>query len=1171
MNTKLTERKFVNLRKHLDQLGYRHALGIDSLPLVERLFADLIHTTDSLKKTKLALHKASAPIAQTNAEDIVEPYSKDNARLVQENNKLHLKCIELQDELDKSTKELKAKIIKLEHENSDLRFLNNQFVHKVRVLESETASKTESIQKLQEKNLQAVIQTPGGRKRTIPFRRQHMQIDCTLPSSLSSSYISSQPDDPYIADLLQVADTKIAQLAAESKKLIESQEICESKIGTMRHQIESRDREIERLNRSLEGGRPHDVLSLEAKNNANERLISHLNLQVDYLQQTSQDLELQMKEFEGAKTASLARQKMLENEVEQLKSEIRDIDHLARQLELEKKSAVATADHEIQEAQNELWESQKLETDLETRIKTAESSHRRLIEENENLHLKLRSVEDETEALSEHLNKVQNDKQLLGNQVKNLLSKEKELVMELEEYRQTSNGMRKREATPSRLDNFVRTLEQERDYYKNECDVLNSMLQKRERRSKGTPHIKMSSPRTKTDYKSGSEHLRDYEKVIQERDELQKMLDKFERHMAEIQANVRILTQERDKTNKLYEQTHDELQRTRRDAIRSPKSAKASLTAQAILRRVENERDEAISDLRRMTTERDTMREHIEILKSQTVLDCTKLEQCVSELSAKVEALEEEKNELQSRLESASQVSHGQEDDLKLLRSKLQEANIDREETHALLDEVKASKLQLESALQRSKEQLSKKSIETATAEDRVRVLETRTSDLLDTSSKQNEDVTGLRATVTKLDREKDSLQAMLDDKTERIAILEDQLAKRESLIMEQKVMTNNIENQLDRATEDLSSCDRELRSLRRQLDSTQTELAEAIRGKDVAVRENSRLQEDLATMTRENQDVNIELNDILRETEESKAKIKEYIMRIANTEGTITSKEREMQDLLEQYRRVAAERDSAEGKYRMQADEIQALKLEHMSAESEKLRLTEKASSLEREIMDHLQAQQIYESNLAAMTSNIQGLENEIQHINQDRTILAVDISSARDLNAKMDLEKEQLARQLTAKNVEYEQIVNKLSENMRETDSLRSQLENERSERRSIERLIASSREKEFQADSLTQETNNECQLLKDRLTLTDTKFSEQGREIMMLRSRASQLDADLEITKRQLTNERYEKERAVQELRKHGLPSPGTSRVLDTSSSPVIRPRSASPTNASYLIPK
>lgn len=44
--------------------------------------------------------------------------------------------------------------------------------------------------------------------------------------------------------------------------------------------VEGRDKEIERLNLALKGGRPHDVISLEAQNIGNEKLIAHLNLQV---------------------------------------------------------------------------------------------------------------------------------------------------------------------------------------------------------------------------------------------------------------------------------------------------------------------------------------------------------------------------------------------------------------------------------------------------------------------------------------------------------------------------------------------------------------------------------------------------------------------------------------------------------------------------------------------------------------------------------------------------------------------------------------------------------------------------------------------------------------------------------------------------------------------------
>jgi centrosomal protein CEP135 len=53
----ISEQKYINLRKRLDQLGYRQTLGIESLPLIEKLFNDLVHTTESLKKSKLEVRK----------------------------------------------------------------------------------------------------------------------------------------------------------------------------------------------------------------------------------------------------------------------------------------------------------------------------------------------------------------------------------------------------------------------------------------------------------------------------------------------------------------------------------------------------------------------------------------------------------------------------------------------------------------------------------------------------------------------------------------------------------------------------------------------------------------------------------------------------------------------------------------------------------------------------------------------------------------------------------------------------------------------------------------------------------------------------------------------------------------------------------------------------------
>lgn len=48
--------------------------------------------------------------------------------------------------------------------------------------------------------------------------------------------------------------------------------------------------------------------------------------------------------------------------------------------------------------------------------------------------------------------------------------------MELEEYRTSPSKARRKVKSPSKLDSFVRSLEQERDHYREECDHLQEML-----------------------------------------------------------------------------------------------------------------------------------------------------------------------------------------------------------------------------------------------------------------------------------------------------------------------------------------------------------------------------------------------------------------------------------------------------------------------------------------------------------------------------------------------------------------------------------------------------------------------------------------------------------------------------------------------------------------------
>ena len=221
----------------------------------------------------------------------MEPYRNDNARLVKENNELHQQIIRLKENSDLRVRELKASLRRLEHENADLKFLNTQYLQKLRTQEKESLSKTEKILELQEKNFQAVIQTPGGKRKHIPFRRQRMDIDSALPEGAPPHTINHQrkvsTPDPYVVDLLQVADQRMADLQGLLEAGQKERKMLEQSISAMRKQVENREVEIERLTEMLKGGRPPAALAAEGARASNERVVAHLNIQIDFLQQAN--------------------------------------------------------------------------------------------------------------------------------------------------------------------------------------------------------------------------------------------------------------------------------------------------------------------------------------------------------------------------------------------------------------------------------------------------------------------------------------------------------------------------------------------------------------------------------------------------------------------------------------------------------------------------------------------------------------------------------------------------------------------------------------------------------------------------------------------------------------------------------------------------------------------
>uniref|UniRef100_A0A3B3Z010 Centrosomal protein 135 n=1 Tax=Poecilia mexicana TaxID=48701 RepID=A0A3B3Z010_9TELE len=1068
------ERKFVNLRKRLDQLGYRQTLGIESLPLVEKLFSDLVHTTESLRNAKLSAGKTEKE--SRNVDALLEPYKAENARLVKENNSMHLELLKLREEKDHFCRELKLQIRKLDNETSDLKFLNNQYVHKVRSLEKDSRAKAERIQQLQEKNMQAVVQTPGGKMRSIPFRRQRMQIDELAPPSYISAYPVPQPDDPYVADLLQLADGRIHELQEDIANLKLDLEDSQETIKHLSIQVDERDTEVERLNRLLHGGRPYDVISLEAQNVSNEKLIAHLNLQIEYLQEANSTLQDRIEGLQQTKKDASTEVANLSLKNLELCEELTQIDHLAQCMEMDKERVLENVDIELQKAQKEIQRKEKIIEDLEDVVTLTRRQSEAEFERNRfsNQLVELKEQNEKMEAL---VNFLEDDKTRLQRKVEMMMA-----------------AGRKRFA--------VRVAET--------CVIERAARRLRQ------GAFPISSGRLRQESRGGEGFLppRDPELilVIKEKNELKAALMDFERQMEDIQNNVQVLSNERDHFKTLLKQVR--FQYTSEYA-----------------RRVEMKFDQ-------MTSERDSLMERLKDAQMSALTDRERDERRILELENTVRNLERERLDLRAQVCLLKEGKEAVEGELKVRSIASVQAAEEVAQRLAEANSLRLVQEQMEQSLSDIQRRLSVKINELHLAHEQIGELQERLGELSQQSSKWNEEVETLQKSICVLDREKDILQDEVDQKTEKLVALQDDLSQKEKTLEDVRLTVRNMDNSLAQLQGALKSREREIGSLRRQLDSSQEELPALQRDKEVLLRENRRLQDDLATMTRENQVVHLEMEEALQEKDELNSRVQSYISEVSRIEKLMATKEQENRDLLERFRMAHSGMQEWEQKLHQAEGLNNSIRLELLSLDTERRQLQETVRLKEKEIQQHMQALQAYEAQVSSLTRGMSQLQEDLYKAQEEKAALISDLASVRELCVKLDSGKELAARHLTSKSMELERITGQLEDLRSEIEVLKRQLASERLTVRNLETLLSTNRQKEFEKHLAASERESELRALRDKLALADSKNAENTRDVSHLRGKVSQMQTEMDVLKRQLTTERFERERAVQEMRRQGL---------------------------------
>ncbi|XP_074913718.1 testis-specific gene 10 protein isoform X3 [Buteo buteo] len=379
-------------------------------------------------------------------------------------------------------------------------------------------------------------------------------------------------------------------------------------------------------------------------------------------------------------------------------------------------------------------------------------------------------------------------------------------------------------------------------------------------------------------------------KILRESEELKSALKKYQRHVAEIQGNFKVLTAERDKIVNLYEQAQEEISRLRQEVIKCPRTPKSTVTAQAMLRHVEIERDTALSDFRRMTTERDSLREQLKISQETAFNEKAHLEQRIEELETTIQNLGSEQLEQMSEVALMKDTIDSLETEMKRLARRALDSETELSRQEAEYVSLRLLNEKTEQSLSETQRSLVKKKYEMQLAQEKIMLLDEKIDNFSRQSLVQQKEICALKETIAQLDKEKASLQDCVEEGREKIVTFEESLAIKEKIISDFRILISELECSTKKSAEALCNCEKDITSLHQQLQETNKELVQTNKNRESLAQENDRLQERLSNIKQENQALHKKLAKYQTELDDMKLKAQDSSTEIVRLKGVLKS-----------------------------------------------------------------------------------------------------------------------------------------------------------------------------------------------------------------------------------------------------------------------------------------
>ncbi|XP_064100509.1 cingulin-like [Macrobrachium nipponense] len=161
--------------------------------------------------------------------------------------------------------------------------------------------------------------------------------------------------------------------------------------------------------------------------------------------------------------------------------------------------------------------------------------------------------------------------------------------------------------------------------------------------------------------------------------------------------------------------------------------------------------------------------------------------------------------------------------------------------------------------------------------------------------------------------------------------------------------------------------------------------------------------------------------------------------------------------------------------------------------------------------------------------------LEESCHKLEEAKYNVEKDLINTRELVQKLDMKKGQAEGEVGRLTGTLEQVLSQKRALEQRLEALSSQLNGERSTVRSMEEMLNEKRRSEWSSEATMKQLEVEKNQLQRKISEVQQQLDDETSECKRLRSRLVQLESDVERFRRDLTEERFERERASQELRR------------------------------------